>query len=175
MNKLKVNNTSLISPPSNGDVGYDIFANSEPNIVGRHVESVGYTHIDYIEYDSGLIIDPSSGYHTLLFPRSSISNKKLVLCNSVGVIDSSYRGTIKIRFKYIPSPEDIINMKKMGKKRWFLIKWTGYDDPSWEPEELLRESKDFEEHLEIYLDEIVNGTKVVLRQSKGRNMKARPK
>ena len=111
MNKLKVNNTSLISPPSNGDVGYDIFANSEPNIVGRHVKSVGYTHIDYIEYDSGLIIDPSSGYHTLLFPRSSISNKKLVLCNSVGVIDSSYRGTIKIRFKYIPSPEDIINMK----------------------------------------------------------------
>ena len=35
--------------------------------------------------------------------------------------------------------------------------------------------EDFEEHLEIYLDEIVNGTKVVLRQSKGRNMKARPK
>jgi len=71
--------------------------------------------------------------------------------------------------------EDIINMKKMGKKKLFLIKWTGYDDPSWEPEELLRESKDFEEHLEIYLDEILNGTKVVLKQSKGRNMKARPK
>ena len=71
--------------------------------------------------------------------------------------------------------EDIINMKKLGKKRLFLIKWTGYDDLSWEPEDLLRESKDFEEHLEIYLDEIVNGTKIVLKQNKGRNMKAKPK
>lgn len=110
MNKLKVNNISLISPPSSGDVGYDIFANSEPNIVGEYTESLGYTHIDYIEYDSGLIIDPGSEYHTLLFPRSSISTKNLALCNSVGVIDSSYRGTIKVRFKYIPSPEDVNNI-----------------------------------------------------------------
>ena len=40
-------------------------------------------------------------------------------------------------------------------------------------EDLLR---DFEDHLlEAYLDEIVNGTKVVLRQSNGRNTRARPK
>ena len=114
MNKIKVNNTSLISPPFNGDVGYDIFANSEPNIVGKCNESSGYTHIDYIEYDSGLIIDPSSDFHTLLFPRSSISTKNLILCNSVGVIDSSYRGTIKVRFKYIPSPEDINNLGRFS-------------------------------------------------------------
>jgi len=114
MNKLKVNNISLISPPSNGDVGYDIFANSEPNIVGKCNESSGYTHIDYIEYDSGLIIDPSSEFHTLLFPRSSISTKNLILCNSVGVIDSSYRGTIKVRFKYLASPEDINNLGRFS-------------------------------------------------------------
>jgi dUTP pyrophosphatase len=114
MNKLKVNNISLISPPSNGDVGYDIFANSEPNIVGRCNESSGYTHIDYIEYDSGLVIDPSSEFHTLLFPRSSISTKNLILCNSVGVIDSSYRGTIKVRFKYLASPEDINNLGRFS-------------------------------------------------------------
>jgi dUTP pyrophosphatase len=114
MNNIKVNNISLINSPANGDVGYDIFANSEPNIVGNRSESSGYTHIDYIEYDSGLIIDPGSEFHTLLFPRSSISNKNLILCNSVGVIDSSYRGSVKVRFKYIASPEDINNLGRFS-------------------------------------------------------------
>lgn len=121
MNKLKVNDSSLINQPSNGDVGYDIFANSEPNIVGKQNEYSGYSHIDYIEYDSGLIIDPGSDFHTLLFPRSSISTKSLILCNSVGVIDSSYRGTIKVRFKYIASPEDINNLGRFSASHTVFI------------------------------------------------------
>ena len=39
------------------------------------------------------------GYVGLLFPRSSISNYDLTLSNSVGVVDSGYRGNIKFRFK----------------------------------------------------------------------------
>lgn len=121
MNNIKINNTSLISTPSDGDVGYDIFANSEPNIVGTRSDLSGYTHIDYIEYDSGLVIDPGSGIHTLLFPRSSISNKNLLLCNSVGVIDSSYRGTVKVRFKYVPSPQDINNLGRFSASHTIFI------------------------------------------------------
>ena len=34
----------------------------------------------------------------LLFPRSSVSKKDLRLCNSVGVIDSGYRGEIMLKF-----------------------------------------------------------------------------
>ena len=34
----------------------------------------------------------------LIFPRSSISKTSLNLRNSVGVIDSGYRGEIKLRF-----------------------------------------------------------------------------
>jgi len=37
------------------------------------------------------------GYVGLLFPRSSISKTDHYLRNSVGVIDSGYRGEIKIR------------------------------------------------------------------------------
>ena len=66
-------------------------------------------------------------------------------------------------------------MKIERKKRFFLVKWTGYDDPSWEPEELLRESKDFESYLDEYLDEVVSGRRLVLKRSRGRNMKARIK
>jgi dUTP pyrophosphatase len=119
MNKLKVNNISLISPPSSGDVGYDIFANSEPNIVGKCNESSGYTHIDYIEYETNLYTHPAteaidscqSSYsiyncHTDLRPRSSISKYNIVLANSVGLIDRGYRNQILVRFKYIWQPED---------------------------------------------------------------------
>ena len=44
--------------------------------------------------------------------------------------------------------EDILSLKWERKKRYFLIKWEGYDDPSWEKEELLREYPDFIPHLE---------------------------
>lgn len=53
----------------------------------------------YIEYRTGLYMEIPDGYVGLLFPRSSISEKGLILANSVGVIDSGYRGEIKIRFK----------------------------------------------------------------------------
>ena len=71
--------------------------------------------------------------------------------------------------------DDIINMKVEKKKRFFLVKWTGYDDPSWESEELLRESEDFEVFVDEYLEEIGAGRRVILKMSKGRRMNARAK
>ena len=53
----------------------------------------------YIEYGLGVSLEIPKGYCGLIFPRSSISNYDLVLCNSVGVIDSGYRGELKVRFK----------------------------------------------------------------------------
>lgn len=53
----------------------------------------------YMEYRTGLAIEIPEGFIGLIFPRSSISNTAHILANSVGVIDSGYRGEIKIRFK----------------------------------------------------------------------------
>ena len=55
---------------------------------------------DYIEYGTGLAFEIPEDYVMLIFPRSSNSNKDLVLANSVGVLDSGYRGELKLRFKY---------------------------------------------------------------------------
>lgn len=52
----------------------------------------------YIEYGTGLAVEIPSGNVGLIFPRSSITNKDLILKNSTGVIDASYRGEIKFRF-----------------------------------------------------------------------------
>jgi dUTP pyrophosphatase len=56
---------------------------------------------DYISYKTGIAIEIPKGYVGLVFPRSSNSKKDLLLTNSVGVIDSGYRGEIEIRYKRI--------------------------------------------------------------------------
>jgi dUTP pyrophosphatase len=50
-------------------------------------------------YNTGLSMEIPDGHVGLLFPRSSISKYHLSLANSVGVIDSGYRGEIRARFK----------------------------------------------------------------------------
>lgn len=55
----------------------------------------------FIEYGTGLAFEIPKGYVGLLFPRSSISNTSLILANSVGVIDSDYRGEVRCRFKKV--------------------------------------------------------------------------
>lgn len=56
---------------------------------------------DYIEYSTGLAFEIPEDHIMLIFPRSSNSNKDLLLANSVGVLDSGYRGELKLRFKLV--------------------------------------------------------------------------
>lgn len=72
-----------------GDAGMDLTA------VSKEITD------DYISYKTGLSFEIPSGYVGLLFPRSSNSKKDLLLTNSVGVIDSGYRGEVELRFKPI--------------------------------------------------------------------------
>lgn len=104
------NREAIQYPARQGDVGYDLVAATDPVIVGTKTDeySVYYSRIDYIEYEVDLKIAPPKGMYSLVYPRSSISNKNLSLCNSVGVIDNGYRGKIKIRFNYLIQPEDLL-------------------------------------------------------------------
>lgn len=56
-----------------------------------------------IIYNTGIAIEIPKGYVGLIFPRSSISNYRLGLTNSVGVIDSGYRGELIFKFKPVLS------------------------------------------------------------------------
>jgi len=88
VNVKKINELAHIpSYSKTGDAGLDLTAIS----INAQTE--------FIEYGTGLAIEIPNGYVGLLFPRSSISKYDLLQCNSVGVIDSNYRGEIKIRFK----------------------------------------------------------------------------
>lgn len=54
-----------------------------------------------ITYDTGLAFEIPENHVGLLFPRSSICKTSLSLSNAVGVIDSSFRGTVKFVFNKI--------------------------------------------------------------------------
>lgn len=51
-----------------------------------------------IVYDTGIALEIPEGFVGLVFPRSSIRKYDVSLINSVGVIDSGYRGTIQVTF-----------------------------------------------------------------------------
>jgi dUTP pyrophosphatase len=53
---------------------------------------------DNLVYDTGLAFAIPPGHVGLLFPRSSVSRTAMALRNSVGVIDSGYRGTVMLKF-----------------------------------------------------------------------------
>ena len=94
---LKNGSENNIIAPAKGDAGWDLVASSDPEFVYSDKQK---KNLLYIEYDTGVVIQPPSGCFTLLFPRSSISKYNLALANSVGVIDAGYRNSIKLRFRF---------------------------------------------------------------------------
>lgn len=64
----------------------------------------------YIQYGTGIAIEIPVGYVGLLLPRSSITNYDLMLKNSVGIIDSDYRGEVMFRFAKLNSVSNQYNI-----------------------------------------------------------------
>lgn len=69
-----------------GDAGMDLVATSRKE------------QFNNILYGTGIAIEIPEGHVGLIFPRSSIYKTDLRLANSVGVIDSGYRGEIMCNF-----------------------------------------------------------------------------
>jgi dUTP pyrophosphatase len=71
-----------------GDAGMDLTATS------KSIDENGC-----VVYGTGLAFEIPEGYVGLLFPRSSNAKKALLLANSVGVVDSGYRGEVIFKFR----------------------------------------------------------------------------
>lgn len=87
--KLKPN-AVIPSYAKNGDAGMDLVA----------TEILKDTP-EQITYGTGIALEIPEGFVGLVFPRSSIRKTGLQLSNSVGVIDSGYRGEIQATFNKI--------------------------------------------------------------------------
>ena len=85
----KLHQNSVIPTYSkNGDAGLDLT-----------ITSIIDETTNLVTYGFGIAIEIPSGYVGLVFPRSSIRKYELALTNSVGIIDSGYRGEIQATFK----------------------------------------------------------------------------
>ena len=106
----KIDRLAVAPIQSEGNAGLDLTA--------IHVEH----NCGFHEYDTGIAVEIPEGYMGLLFPRSSISKTNLILANSVGLVDSSYRGTIRFRFKDIRNTsKSKQNIYKLGDKVGQLV------------------------------------------------------
>lgn len=52
-----------------------------------------------IQYGTGIAMEIPKGYAGYVYPRSSIRKTNMLMANSVGIIDSGYRGEIFLTFK----------------------------------------------------------------------------
>jgi len=89
-----------------GDAGLDLYCTER-----------GYDDCGNIVYYTGLAMQIPEGYVGLLFPRSSVSKHCLTMANSVGVIDSGYRGEILLKFRNLENPD----------KPWLFTEGKVYD------------------------------------------------
>jgi dUTP pyrophosphatase len=96
--KIKKLNPSAVIPTyaKDGDAGMDMIATKVIN------ENLGS-----ITYGTDIAMEIPKGFVGLIFPRSSIRKTNLQLSNSVGVVDSGYRGEIQATFNKIQGIDDV--------------------------------------------------------------------
>jgi dUTP pyrophosphatase len=103
--RIKKLNPNVVIPSyaKDGDAGMDLIATS--------IISETDTQITY---GLGIALEIPNGFVGLVFPRSSIRKTRLQLSNSVGVIDSGYRGELQATFNKINNNSVSENDYKVG-------------------------------------------------------------
>ena len=103
--KIKKLNPNAVIPTyaKEGDAGMDLVA----------TEILKDTP-EQITYGTGIALEIPEGFVGLVFPRSSIRKTGLQLSNSVGVIDSGYRGELQATFNKLFGGEAMYDEMKVN-------------------------------------------------------------
>ncbi len=107
---FKAHHENAMIPSRAGDdeVGFDLTI----------IEKVKDISSNTSMYDSHISVQPPSGFYFEIVPRSSISKLGYILTNSIGIIDPSYRGTLKVVLTKI---NDNVPDLELPNKRFQLI------------------------------------------------------
>jgi dUTP pyrophosphatase len=110
----KLNPTAIVPTyAKSGDAGMDLVATS---IISDTPEQ--------ITYGMGIALEIPEGFVGLIFPRSSIRKTGLQLSNSVGVIDSGYRGELQATFNKVFGSErmyDEMKVKEVQPNEYYKV------------------------------------------------------
>ena len=81
------------------DIGYDLTLVREVKTLNENT----------VMYDSSISVIPPFGYYIEIVPRSSLSKYGYMMANSIGIVDPSYQGTLKVVMtKVVDSAESIL-------------------------------------------------------------------
>jgi dUTP pyrophosphatase len=113
--RIKKINPNAVIPKyaKDGDAGMDLVATS---IISDTPEQ--------ITYGIGIALEIPEGFVGLVFPRSSIRKTGLQLSNSVGVVDSGYRGEIQATFNKVFGSErmyDEMKVKEIQPNEYYKV------------------------------------------------------
>jgi dUTP pyrophosphatase len=100
MNCKKLSKDAILPFKSGpNEIGYDL------TLIRKIKDIDEYT----IMYDTDICIQPPDGYYTEIIPRSSIIKTGWFLANSIGIIDPTYRDSLKIVLKRVdPYQKEIV-------------------------------------------------------------------
>ena len=68
------------------DIGFDLTVIKLDTRISERIEM----------YDTGLVVKPPPGFYLEIVPRSSFGKSGYIVANSIGIVDPSYRGTLKL-------------------------------------------------------------------------------
>lgn len=89
--KIKKLNDKAIIPTSGSEyaAGYDLYAcTNTPIVIAPH---------ETVMIGTGLAIETPNGYASLIFARSGLASKQgLAPANKIGLVDSDFRGEVKV-------------------------------------------------------------------------------
>lgn len=102
--------------------------------------SLHYDDDGNIVYGTGIAVEIPTGYVGLLFPRSSNAKKRLLLSNSVGLIDSDYRGEITFKYKRLRASIEADEIYTVGDRIGQLV-IIPYPKIEWDEVKELSETK----------------------------------
>ena len=101
--KVKLDEGAIVpTASSSGSAGYDLYAgegatictNSTGAAFGFSTAQLGMPSA--ISFDTGVSLELPNNLIAMVYARSGMGAKGIALANGVGVIDSDYRGTIKV-------------------------------------------------------------------------------
>ena len=95
------------------DAGFDLFTPGETQCSGQGVNKINFL----VRSSARMVCENGKVFNTgfLMFPRSSLSGTPLRLANSVGVIDSGYRGDLIGKFDCLGGIDNIFVVNKYDK------------------------------------------------------------
>lgn len=93
--KLSLNSNAAQIPQKAhaDDAGWDLFTPEDVELVEGDISMV----------DLRIRVAIPPGHFGMIVPRSSMAKRRILLANTVGIIDSGYRGNVKVALVYNPT------------------------------------------------------------------------